>query len=111
MNTRDKIELPPLPEPFKKAVYATSANTKSVRDGVEMGGYEKEPPLFSDTQMHEYALEAIEAALLAERNALRDTLKIIKDWPVTSPLDMDAHNMAIVAQTALEQGQGGSDAA
>ena len=55
------LELPPLPSPVKKAVYATSANTKSVRDGVEMGGYEKEPPLFDDAQMHEYALAAIEA--------------------------------------------------
>lgn len=61
MNTHDEIELPPLPPPFKKAVYATSANTKSVRDGVEMSGYEKEPPLFDDAQMHEYARIAIEA--------------------------------------------------
>lgn len=55
------IELPPLPPPFKTAVYATSANTKSVRDGVEVGGYVKEPPLFVDAQMHEYALAAVEA--------------------------------------------------
>lgn len=60
MNTHD-IELPSLPQPFKKAVYATSANTKSVRDGFEMGGYRKEPPLFNDAQMKDYATAAIEA--------------------------------------------------
>ncbi len=48
--------------------------------------------------------EAIRA-LLAERDALRDALKTIKDWPVTSPLNMDAHNMAIAAHAALAQGQ------
>jgi hypothetical protein len=58
MTNKTEIKLPP---PFKKAVYATSANTKSVRDGVEMGGYEKEPPLFDDAQMHEYARAAVEA--------------------------------------------------
>lgn len=67
MTTHDiDIELPPLPPPFKKAVYATSANTKSVRDGVEMGGYEKEPPLFDDAQMHEYACAAVEAVLQSQ---------------------------------------------
>ena len=40
-------------------------------------------------------------ALLAERDALRQALKTIKEWPVTSPLNMDAHNMQVVAQAAL----------
>lgn len=44
-------------------------------------------------------------ALLTERDALRDALEVIKNWPVTNPLDMDAHNMAAVAQAALAQGQ------
>jgi len=53
--------MPPLPTPRKKPVYATSKNTASVRSGYEMGGYEKEPPLWDENQMHDYALAAVEA--------------------------------------------------
>lgn len=52
--------MPPLPTPRKKPVYATSKNTASVRSGYEMGGYEKEPPLWDENQMHDYALAAVE---------------------------------------------------
>lgn len=48
-----------LPAPHKPAVYATSKNTASVRTGYEMGGYEKEPPLFTEEQMTEYALKCV----------------------------------------------------
>ena len=48
-----------LPIPHKKAVYATIHNTESVRKGFELGGYEKEPPLFTEEQMTEYALKCV----------------------------------------------------
>lgn len=55
--------LPPLPEPYRRAVFATSKNTDSVRKGFEMGGYEKEPPLFDELQMEDYAKLAVREAL------------------------------------------------
>jgi hypothetical protein len=48
--------------PAKPPVYATSKNTKSVRDGYELGGYEKEAGYYSEKQLDEFAL-AIEAKL------------------------------------------------
>jgi hypothetical protein len=39
--TEEEVEYPH--PPAKPPVYATSQNTKAVRDGFEMGGYEKEP--------------------------------------------------------------------
>ncbi|GAA0696100.1 hypothetical protein ISN75_06630 [Dyella marensis] len=51
-------DLPPLPKPHLPAVYATDRNTVSVRKGFEMGGYEKEPAYFTESQMRAYALAA-----------------------------------------------------
>ena len=51
--------------PAKPPVYATAANTKSVRDGFEMGGYEKEPGYYSEAQLDEFA-RAIETAVRAK---------------------------------------------
>lgn len=52
-------KLPELPKPSRAAVYATSANTDSVRKGFEMGGYEKEPALFTEDQLLAFAEEAV----------------------------------------------------
>ena len=52
-----------LPTPHKKAVYATIHNTESVRKGFEMGGYEKEPSLYTEEQMTEYALKCVKSFL------------------------------------------------
>lgn len=52
--------LPPLPPPYEKEVFATAANTESVRQGYEMGGYVKHPPLYTADQMREYARAAVE---------------------------------------------------
>lgn len=48
--------------PAKPPVYATSQNTKAVRDGFEMGGYEKEPGYYSEEQLDDFA-RAVEAKL------------------------------------------------
>lgn len=66
--------MPPLPTPRKKPVYATSKNTASVRSGYEMGGYEKEPPLWDENQMHDYALAAVEAY----KASLKPVAKLVK---------------------------------
>ncbi|WP_269497732.1 hypothetical protein [Castellaniella sp. S9] len=42
-------------------------------------------------------------ALLADYDRMRDALTTIKEWPITSPLNMDAYNMQVVAHAALEQ--------
>jgi hypothetical protein len=63
--TEEDIEYPH--PPAKPPVYATSQNTKAVRDGFEMGGYEKEPGYYSEEQLDEFA-RAIEAKL-KEKNA------------------------------------------
>ena len=55
------IKLPPLPEPDQWATFATAENTKSVRDGLEMGGYEKTPPRYNAETVERLRLEAIEA--------------------------------------------------
>ena len=52
---------PEYPAPSVRPVYATSANTKSVRDGFEVGGYEKTPPLFTKSQLYDYALNVLRA--------------------------------------------------
>lgn len=57
----DTTDLPALPEPYKDAVYATLANTASVRKGHEMSGYEKTPALFTADQMLAFRAEAIAA--------------------------------------------------
>ena len=49
-------------------------------------------------------------ALEADNKQLRVALTTIKEWPITSPLNMDAYNMQVVAHAALAQEQGGSDA-
>jgi hypothetical protein len=56
----DEVEYPH--PPAKPPVYATAANTKAVRDGFEMGGYEKEPGYYSEAQLDEFA-RAIETAV------------------------------------------------
>lgn len=48
---------------------------------------------------------AVVAALRAEMDALRAALEVIKNWPITNPPNMDAHNMAVVAQAALARGK------
>jgi len=58
--TEEEIEYPH--PPAKPPVYATSQNTKAVRDGFVMGGYEKEPGYYSEKQLDEFA-RAVEAAL------------------------------------------------
>jgi hypothetical protein len=58
--TDEDVEYPH--PPAKPPVYATSQNTKAVRDGFVMGGYEKEPGYYSEEQLDEFA-RAIEAAL------------------------------------------------
>jgi len=58
--TEDEVEYPH--PPAKPPVYATSQNTKAVRDGFVMGGYEKEPGYYSEKQLDEFA-RAVEAAL------------------------------------------------
>lgn len=58
--TEEEVEYPH--PPAKPPVYATSQNTKAVRDGFVMGGYEKEPGYYSEEQLDEFA-RAIEAAL------------------------------------------------
>lgn len=40
-------------------------------------------------------------ALLADYDRMRVALTTIKKWPVTSALNMDAHNMQVVAHAAL----------
>ncbi len=62
--TEEEIEYPH--PPAKPPVYATSQNTKAVRDGFVMGGYEKEPGYYSEEQLDEFA-RAVEA-LLKEKN-------------------------------------------
>ena len=52
---------PEYPAPSVRPVYATSANTKAVRDGFEVGGYEKTPPLFTKSQLDAYALNVLRA--------------------------------------------------
>ena len=54
-------KLPPLPEPDQQATFATARSTKSVRDGSEMGGYEKTPPRYNAETVERLRLEAIEA--------------------------------------------------
>jgi hypothetical protein len=58
--TDEEVEYPY--PPAKPPVYATAENTKSVRDGYEMGGYEIEPGYYSEQQLDEFA-KAIEAKL------------------------------------------------
>lgn len=58
--TDEEVEYPY--PPAKQPLYATAENTKSVRDGYEMGGYEIEPGYYSEEQLDEFAL-AIEAKL------------------------------------------------
>lgn len=43
------------------------------------------------------------SALLADYDRMRAALTTIKEWPVTSALNMDAHNMQVVAHAALAQ--------
>lgn len=40
-------------------------------------------------------------AQAAEIARLRVALTTINEWPITSPLNMDAHNMRVVARAAL----------
>lgn len=58
--TDDEVEYPY--PPAKPPVYATAKNTKSVRNGYEMSGYEKEPGYYSEEQLDEFA-KAIETKL------------------------------------------------
>jgi len=53
------IKLPPIPKPHTPPVFATAANTPSVKAGYELGGYEKTPPLFDEHQLEAYAREAV----------------------------------------------------
>lgn len=53
------IKLPPMPKPHTPPVFATAANTQSVKAGYELGGYEKTPPLFDEHQLEAYAREAV----------------------------------------------------
>lgn len=55
----DNIKLPPMPKPHTPPVFATAANTQSVKAGYELGGYEKTPPLFDEHQLEAYAREAV----------------------------------------------------
>lgn len=71
------FKMPPLPEPARRATYATSRNTESVRKGFEVGGYEKTPPLFDDEQMHDYGravLEAVAEWLIASQYPQADDI-------------------------------------
>jgi len=63
--TDEEVEYPH--PPAKPPVYATAKNTKSVRDGYEMGGYEIEPGYYSEEQLDEFA-KAIEAKLKEKNN-------------------------------------------
>lgn len=49
--------------------------------------------------------EAIRA-LLADYDRMHVALTTIKEWPISSPLNMDAYNMQVVAHAALAQEQG-----
>lgn len=55
----DNIKLPSIPKPHTPPVFATAANTPSVKAGYELGGYEKTPPLFDEHQLEAYAREAV----------------------------------------------------
>lgn len=55
----NNIKLPPIPKPHTPPVFATAANTPSVKAGYELGGYEKTPPLFDEHQLEAYAREAV----------------------------------------------------
>lgn len=55
----DNIKLPPMPKPHTPPVFATAANTQSVKAGYELGGYEKTPPLFDEHQLEAFAREAV----------------------------------------------------
>ena len=55
----DNIKLPPMPKPHTPPVFATAANTPSVKAGYELGGYEKTPPLFDEHQLEAFAREAV----------------------------------------------------
>lgn len=63
--TEDDIEYPY--PPAKPPVYATAMNTKAVRDGFELGGYEKEAGYYSEAQLDEFA-RTIEAKLKDKNN-------------------------------------------
>lgn len=60
-----------------------------------------------DALIHDNA-EYVSAAneLATENQRLREALATVKEWPITSPLNMDAHNMKVVAHVALAQEQG-----
>lgn len=76
----------PLPEPYRKAVYATSANSSSVRNGYEMGGYEKEPPLFDKNQMISYAAAVREAALEEAASAAEQAERFLTHYEVAAAI-------------------------
>lgn len=50
-TNKPEVVLPELPEPYQHKVVATSKNTPSVRQGIEMSGYVKSPDLYTADQM------------------------------------------------------------
>lgn len=70
----DNIKLPPMPKPHTPPVFATAANTPSVKAGYELGGYEKTPPLFDEHQLEAYAREAVRLNAQAVPDALEKEL-------------------------------------
>lgn len=85
----DNIKLPPMPKPHTPPVFATAANTQSVKAGYELGGYEKTPPLFDEHQLEAYAREAVRL----NAQAVPDGWKLVPIEP-TDEMEMawdDAH--------------------
>ena len=67
--------LPSLPQPAKRAVYATAKNTASVRSGGEMGGYLKSPNYYTEEQMRAYAQAAV--ACVSHQEAVATVARVM----------------------------------
>lgn len=81
MDTNE-LRLPKLPEPAVKETHATAKNTRSVRDGFEMGGYVKTPAFFTDDQMLAYARQAVTEALAAKEAELAALKEAVREYNI-----------------------------
>lgn len=74
------IKLPPIPKPHTPPVFATAANTPSVKAGYELGGYEKTPPLFDEHQLEAHAREAVRLNATVPDGMVLVPVDTLKRW-------------------------------